>query len=656
MRSWTFLLCLGALFALVSPVLADEVVTKRVCTPDEANCLTDSEAWVKEVVGKGQRADLDEYCDSHLALESQSCGRLRPRFVRDLIATTAADDKAAPNGITIRHAMICAPKPSAGKPPICDQTLPFTEDPRQRVHDEAEPLDLRNLRSKVALDLLGNHLLCDLLMDGAYFEHIVNLDYAVIDGGVYARHLRTDGSLTMYHAIVRGDVEADGLRSAGGVTLFRSQIFGALHMRGAMVGGDLDFGNLIVLSRWPVSKLDPEHSSVTVPRTAVDLSNIHVARQFYMTGATISGSNVDFSGMIVDGTVWMEDGTWIVRNLSMERVHIGDGLFLGGSRLSSVDLTSARIDHELRLESNGKPTRWKAQPGDPDGSTWLVLRNARVGAIRDVVTAWPDCISLGGFIYDLPPHDYDGSGQARPPYYRWCRPYVDGTKVRHDITEPPSSIRDLLDRTIPSWSLSFGSWSIPFWTMGTEPEGEAEAARSIVWWRNWLERDPELTGGSYSQLATALGHVGGDADSVRYEQRIFDRQGPDWERYGLSCLEQILIGFGIGTYALRAAYWAALFVTIAAWRLHRRMHDLSHYPEAAEKGVAWCWFASLQTLLPLVTISKQMDDFLHAPIAKGVPASQPLRGCLAVGFSILALSGLLLSGFLLSGLRSYAGL
>lgn len=688
--SCRYLVCLVTWLALAGPLMAagpaPAEIPQAVCGPDATNCITYSEQWVKDQVGKGQRADLNIYCDGPDAWKAESCGRLRPRFVRDLIAATAADDKAAPNGITLRHAMICegVPPPrnspevaaTGSGPSICDETYPFVEDDkgvqhphpfiedvRQAIHDRSYPLDLRDLRSKVAIDLMGNHLQCDLQLGGAYLEQVLNLDNTVIDGSVDAHHLRVDASITMYNATIHGDVEADGLRTGGSITLYRSQIFGALHMRGAIIGGDVDFGRIIVLGPWPVANpysIRPERGSVGTPRSGVDLSNTRVGRQLFMSGASVPASDVDLSGVVVEGSVWLTEGTTIPWLLKMERSVVGDSVMLGGSSFNAIDLSGAIISRDLRLETGGYPVTWIGgrftrdpanKPIPLDKSNWLVLSNARIGAIRDTPQAWPDCVRMAGLVYERAPHAYGQDRNLDIKSYRWCRRVesADG-EGRYETSAPPGSLWDLHDWTLPNW---------PFvWSRPAPPlMHEAKEIRSVVWWRNWLERDPEPSVESYSRLATTLGNVGfGDsADAIRFEQRIFERDGHGL-KFLFGCLEEVLIGFGIGTYALAALFWTVLLTGIFTWLLLRRMRELHNYKTAQEKRFWWCWFASLQTLLPLVTLSKQMDDFLHAPVNPEVPSTQPLRGWLAIGFSFLAFMGLVLSGFLLNGLRSYAGL
>jgi hypothetical protein len=648
------------------------------CAANEAACRTPSEDWVERQVREGRPADLGVYCSSVEASDVERCGRLRPLFVRQLIGSTAVDDRAAPHGITLRHATICA---SRKDPDVCDESIAANVDPRGPIANRAWPLDLRDLRSRVALDLAGNLFRCDLQLGGAYFEQVLNLDDATIDGSMDAHNLRVDGSFTLVNVTLRGDLDADGLRASNNVRLFRSVVFGALHMRGAALGSDLDLGHLLVLGPWPDQSQyfpDAPRSSVGTPRSGVDLSNSQIGRQLFLTGAAVSNSDTDLSGIVTGGSIWMETDTLLPLHLTLERAWIGDSLMMGGGQFNQIDLTGAHIEHELRLEAGGVPATWKGgrysrdnsfgPPKQMDSSTWFGLRNATVAAIRDTLTAWPDCVITDGFTYSRPPHDYAGktdeAEKSPKPIYRWCRRLEPKTAATcPDLQNSPIDTIRFETCAPPATLLSGRDWTRPdrwTWLWGTAKRSEVEAieTRNAIWWRNWLERDPELTSKSFHQLGAALDTVGDGerADAIRFDQRIFERDGDGFLKYLLTWVEEILIGFGIGTYGIISLFWALLSTLIAAVFLRRRLGELSSYPDAQGKHFSWCFFASLQTLIPLIVISKQMDDFLHTPVVAGRPDTQPLRGPLALWFSALAVLGLLLSGFLLNGLRSYAGI
>ena len=680
------------LLAAATNVLATPVPSvKENCPPLDAQCRTHSEAWVEDQVRAGEQADLDKHCRQADAANAR-CTRLRPIFIRELIAENAQNQNLATRGLSIRNAIICAPK---SQPDICDDAIPtradpnlaqkllspFDTDPRAILAARAEPLDMSNLRTRIALDLVGNQFRCDLSFGGGYFEHVLNLDDTMIEGSVNFHNVRADGNISMVKAFIRGDVHADGLRGSGNFLLYGAIVQGIFHMRGAMLGRDLDLGRIIVLGPWPQHPpflTKPLRASVGVPRSGVDLSNAHIGRQMYLSGATVIKSDVDLSGMTIGGSLWMEDNTKLPHHVTLERAHIGDSLMMGGGHFNQVDLSGVQVDHELRLEAGGIPTIWEGgrigkdpktkEPFKVDDSTWLVLRHARISAIRDTLTAWPTCVILDGFTYDRPPRDYAAwpkGDRVESNIYRWCiapTPLKPPNDVSDDFNPADNQpyITKLDPDATPFWTRR--DWARAdrwqrLWGRAKEIEPEPDESRGIVWWRNWLERDPSRSSRSYVQLISALKAAGDGerADDVQFEQRIFERDMAGQLKYFLGWAEEILVGFGIGTYAIVTLIWALVLSLFLAHRLRGRLLAIRR-AEADNKSFLWCFFASVQTLIPFVVISKQMDDFLHTPIEKGQPETQPLRGSLAICFSVLALFGLLLSGFLIHGLQTYAGL
>ena len=149
----------------------------------------------------------------------------------------------------------------------------------------------------------------------------------------------------------------------------------------------------------------------------------------------------------------------------------------------------------------------------------LNLRNARVGNLQDDERAWPERITLEGFTYT----HLGGFGGEQ----------------RQDMRNRP-----------------------------------------IDWWRDWLKRDPVYSAQPYAQLAGVLAAAGnreGAAD-IRFFGRDRERsellrgctllqklglvERPDATGraagapgLGASAL-QLFVGYGIGMYAFRAAYWA----------------------------------------------------------------------------------------------------
>jgi len=606
---------------------------------------------------------------------------LSPEFLRMLIMRGDDNPVMRAHGITIVHATVCETNSNG----LCLHPVSpgVGEEHRKPDSVDVDKLDLSDLRFSGALQLRDSHFNPDVELGGAYFEQVLNLDGSSFAGDVGAYRLRVNGGVSIVRATVDGNFEADEFRAGGTANFFGTKIMGSIHLRGANIGNDLDFGGIV--ANGPFSDNVPEEnprSSVSKPRSAVDISNANIAGQLFMTGSKVPDGNVDLSGIFVGGSVWMEADTKLQCGLTLERGHIGNSVMLGSGRFYQIDLTAVRIDRELRLESNTEPTKWddfedshyhdcrrdplpRQKLSNPAASSsWLVMRDAQIQAIRDTPAAWPKCITLGGLIYGRPPQNLSG----KPEYL--VSPLHCG---------PP--------------------WETPNDSLAAEAMSEP---RDVTWWLNWLGRDPDVTVQAYAQLATSLDAAGNreQADSIRYYERQFerDRNHGFFKKYFIDYPAQGLVGFGIGSYALLALLWAGILLAISTVCLRVRLHDLntsltpdkskpptpdkskslttdeSKSPTSDEsksltpdeckvvaakfegKGWFWCFLASLQNILPLITFSRGMDEFLHNPVVPEKPDSRPLIGRFELSFALLAFVGVLLSGFLLQGLRNYSGL
>jgi hypothetical protein len=606
------------------------------------------ERWVWAEVFKGREADLVRYTEDTTASGSDATRRiLRPQFIRALIVRGNSDPIVSARGIAIINADVCDGGDCQSRIPdgvflrrqdgagICPPTVC------------AAPLDLRDLRVRGGLALRNSFFHTDVRLGGAYFEQVLNLDQSHFYGDVDAYRLRVDGGLTLFNAFVDESFEADGLRTGGTANFYLMTVRDSIHLRNANIGNDLDFGRMTVFGPLRDIPRKELRSSVELPRSAIDLSNAKIAGQFYASGARAAKGNVDLSGLAVAGSIWMEGAqTEFSCPLTLERAHIGNDLMLGAGTFYQVDLTGAVIEGTLRLESGRKGTNWKpanemsqpdcnqhSGPVDADAvayrfKTWMTLRNAKIHAIRDTRTAWPDCITLAGLTYGRPPQNLAGR-------------YVEDDPGRENRSCEAASPGTALGRTNPD---------------------ESKQPRDADWWLSWLGRDPQLVSEDYAQLAAALDGIGNhdQADDVRFAMRSFEtRQSTDLVRRSANWVAGTVVGFGIGSYTGRAALSAGLLLLLGVFLLRHRLCQLEKDVPSAplkDKNVVWCTIATVQTILPLITLSKAMDDFLHAPADPGNPKTAPLNGWYAIGFASLAFFGFVLSGFLLQALRSSFGL
>jgi hypothetical protein len=343
---------------------------------------------------------------------------------------------------------------------------------------------------------------------------------------------------------------------------------------------------------------------------AVDLRNMDIGGILELSGSTFWES-VDLHGMHVGGSLFMNDSAHFARPINLQRARIDDSLMINGSDIVSIDLSSARIGRELRLQSDDVPTRWIYDDNLPPR---MLLHNAHVGGIIDTEAAWPDYLEV----------DLDGFTYAYPP--------------GPDVVQLRNSPR-----------------------------------RDSEWWVSWLRHDNKLPAQSYAQLATALASVGDNAaaGTVSFAGREQERlreweigncsgNPPDvvvdanaammpmtstssepWQ--GTRCLaslgylvQRALVGYGLGY----RAFWVLGWV-VALWSVGLLI--LLSAPETRDKGLRWCGFASLDRMLPIVDLNKAFAEYLAAPNVADGP-----RQYQVVYFWIHALFGWIL-GLLLVG-------
>ena len=137
-------------------------------------------------------------------------------------------------------------------------------------------------------------------------------------------------------------------------------------------------------------------------------------------------------------------------------------------------------------------------------------------------------------------------------------------------------------------------------------------SRQTSWYSDWLRRDASFSPQPYRQLATVFREAGADgkANEILYELRDREREEAWRQRdYGqwlwLGALK-LVIGYGIGGGYFLALIWAGGFTTFGAWVLW------SGSKWAREtKSRAWCVWASLDEILPIVQLDKEHEELIN---------------------------------------------
>ncbi|HEX3990866.1 MAG TPA: hypothetical protein VHX39_06810, partial [Acetobacteraceae bacterium] len=289
---------------------------------------------------------------------------------------------------------------------------------------------------------------------------------------------------------------------------------------------------------------------------------------------------------------------------------------LRGSTLGGLDLSGATVGGDLRLGGmtvNGEQiwTKWTV----PDGTApWVALRNAKVGDLQDDEHSWDGTtLVLEGFTYG----HLGGVGGVNRQDMRY---------------------------------------------------------RKVSSWRDWLDRDSVYSPQPYTQLASVLVASGNSeaASEIRYAGRERQRnellRGCSWLHptapaataapqppcdlggwLGLTVL-QVTVGYGIGPYTFRALWWTlgltaagtAILAFAPGVRGAAYLVDRGRAPR--QKSLLWCFGATLNHVLPVVSLNPEFNDFFNDPKRERLYPWQQ------IAFAVLALSGWALSFFVIAAL------
>jgi hypothetical protein len=455
-------------------------------------------------------------------------------------------------------------------------------------------------------------------------------------GGLQMRKVVFGGPVDLRAADIEGDVGADAAIVPDGQT-FDAQALrthhGNLFLSDMMFGGpvilrDADIGGQASLTKSHISphqKLDAQRlhaSGGGMQQTAfggdVDFKSARIGGQWDMSGMQLAReSHFSAEHMQVTGALLARDVIF-GSVVDLQTLRVDGVLDFRGSHLRELSLEDSDIKADLvfggRISGNEKWTQWEPCDGV---APCLNLRNVRAVNLQDDMKAWPASLTLEGFTYT----HLGGAGGD---------------------------------------------------------QGQDMRNRPITWWRDWLQRDPVYSTQPYTQLAavlTAAGNRDAAAD-IRFfsrdRQRLELLRGCHWLQslglvkqpddprpcsaanlaswLGLSIL-QIFVGYGIGGYGFRAVGWALVIALIGTVILCfspgvRGVLPIRFIGKATrgprQRSLLWCFGASLNRILPLVTISQEFNDFFNDPNRERLHAWQH------VAFGVLALCGWALGLFVVA--------
>ena len=486
-----------------------------------------------------------------------------------------------------------------------------------------------------AVNLSGLSVPGNFAMTGVTFAagRQLNASGLQIGGSMLAKNVTFGGGLSLDGAVVRDEMSMIGTKF-GAESAFTANGF---RVGGTFLVDPAEFADGVAMKNASIGRnLIMRGAHVGVGKS-FNARGLQVGGDLGMEDAELGGS-VDLAGGNIRGEVVLDqlklgpDAVLSMESLRVGRhayfrnvgsakpvnaafLVVGGSLDLRGATLGGLDLSGAVVEGDLRLGGrydNG-PEAWTKWVSQGNKSACVVLRNTSVGNLQDDERSWDAAtLVLEGFAY------------------------------RHLGGVGGVSRQDMRNRPVESW-------------------------------RRWLARDPDYSPQPYTQLASVLAASGNNDASaaIRFAGRDRERtellRGCGWWHpsdaeaatavrspcdlqgwFGLSVL-QATIGYGIGTYTFRAVWWTLGLALIGTAVLAfapgvRGPAGAGSGRSPRLKPLLWCFGASLNHVLPVVSLSPEFTDFFNDPQRERLHAWQQ------IAFAVLALGGWALSFFVIAAL------
>lgn len=577
--------------------------------PIQVMTASTTEQWIWQRLRAGETADLNTRCGVTLdpranddARWRDPCRQVSAKFLEWLL--TGPDWRVAPAHRGVR--MVGA-----------------------RV---ADPIDLTGADVKAEAWLHQGRFEREVWLERARFSGLLSLNGAVFRGGLNADGLRVGDSLLLRDgAVVTGGVAS--LRRAnieGNLAMDKARFEAGINANSLKLGGTLLLSDGVVVTGGAVNLVGADIAGV------LDMSRAHFEGAIIADSLKLGGSLLMQEAVLLTAAAQLGDtppvlnlrqaeiaGSLVMLRARIQLGIIAESLKLGGNLLLigstftvAPDFSGATIGRIVELTSTALPGLdlsgalvkgdLRLSVGDASVPTWtgggaLYLRNTSVQSIEDAEGAWPHRIDLKGFTY------------AR----------LGGTFGAGAV--------DMLRRPAESYAA-------------------------------WLARDPVLARQPYEQLAGVFRAAGdrdrADAILTAYRDRerteawrdgqCWNTDNALWQRplaWGNEDCRNALwlgllwatIGYGIGDGPFRIVWWVLGMTLLGAL-------VLGWAKPAGRRGLAWRAGASLDQLLPIISLNKEFDEYFHDP------KRERLHGWQLGYFAAQALVGFLLASFLVAGL------
>ncbi len=344
------------------------------------------------------------------------------------------------------------------------------------------------------------------------------------------------------------EVDLGTAKIQGGVEMNKSKFAGKLNMHRINVGGGLFLGDGADFAE-------------------VDLGTARIERGLDICNSKFAGK-LNMNGIKVGGDLCMRNGAEFADEVNIVSSLIEFNLIISNCAFNSLDLAGTYIGGEFTL---GSGIRWVMK------DSVLTLRNTEVGALRDLVDAWPPNLELGGFKYSRL-GGFDGN------------------------------------------------------------ETYSMAYRDIGWLKQeWLEKQRTYSPQPYEQLADVVKKMGllDQANEIlfakkeREQKQAWDLQ--QWRSWFWLAAQRYSIGYGC--HIFWSLGWIVGFIAVG-WLIALRTIQGKH------EGRLWCFIYSLDLLLPIIQLDKRNYDIHLSGWAKHYFYVHKIFGYVLAAFIIAGISGL----------------
>jgi hypothetical protein len=302
-----------------------------------------------------------------------------------------------------------------------------------------------------------------------------------------------------------------------------------------------------------------------------------------------------------------------VTKLDAPSLHVGESLLVDGASLGDVGLGNAKIDNLLDL--TGARAKNLNAPSLRVGGN-LQLDGAEIAAVN------LEGASIGGQIR---------VGAEHAP-----------AKIE-EIDLRNARAGSLLDGGEDSWPKTLHLDGFTFSRLG-RPD---MVTRRRASWDNWARTDKDSSAYPYEQLAAAHAAAGNRdaADDFHFYERVHaaESESASWLERTLSYVQRWVAGYGIGYYMFRALWWTLLLSLVGALILRYWVRGVAE----GKHGFFWCFGASVDRLLPFITLKKEFSEFFDNKTVNGFTLWQDLF------FTVFAVLGWVLGAIVLAAMGTF---